>query len=104
MDIEKIEQLMRDEAFAKRLLTMEDNTAVQKAFAEEGVDLTLEQINRIAETVYGSSGELDEGQLETVAGGFMEELGIVLSGIKLISSALAEYNKSRKAKGKSSIW
>jgi len=101
---EKIAALANDEEFVNSLLTMDDNAEVQKAFAERGVDLTVEQIDQMAEMAFGKNGELNESDLENVAGGFLAEAAIVCSGIALFCNCMAEYNNSRKAKGKKPIW
>ncbi len=101
---EKIIELAQDQKFIDKLLTMEDNSEVQKAFAEEGVNLTVEEIDQMAEMAFGDHGELDESELEKVSGGFLAEAAIVCSGIALFANAMAEYNKSRKARGKKPIW
>ena len=101
---EKIIALAKDEQFINSLLTMEDNVEVQKAFAEKGVDLTVEQIDQMAEMLFGRDGELNEGELEAVSGGFLAEAAIVCGGIALFANCMAEYNNSRKARGKKPIW
>lgn len=101
---EKIQELIHDSDFVESLLNMEDNTDVQKAFAERGVDLSLDQIDSIAEMAFGANDELDETQLETVAGGGLEEIGVIIDGIKTIFGWLTEINNSRKAKKKKPIW
>jgi len=68
------------------------------------VDLTVEQIDQMAEMVFGKDGELNESDLENVAGGFLAEAAIVCGGIALFCNCMAEYNNSRKAKGKKPIW
>ncbi len=101
---EKILSLMKDQDFMNRIIGMEDNAEVQKAFAEYGVDLTVEQIDAIAEMAFSNQGELDETELETVAGGGLEEIGIIISGIKTLCDYLTEINKARKSRGKKAIW
>jgi len=103
-NIDKIQELMQDNSFVESLMKMEENADVQKAFAERGVELTLEQIDSIAELAFGSNTELDEAQLESVAGGGLEEIGVIISGIKTLFGWLTEVNKSRKAKNKKPIW
>lgn len=101
---EKIIELAKDQTFVDKLLTMEDNSEVQKAFSENGVELTVEEIDKMAEMAFGEQRELDESELENVSGGFLAEAAIVCSGIALFANAMAEYNNSRKAKGKKPIW
>ena len=103
--VERVKVLMADPEFVESLTRMEDNTEVQKAFAERGVELSLEDINTIAEVAFGSDGELDEAQLEGVAGGVAWEIiAIVAGGVKLTFDVLTEVNNQRKKKGKKPIW
>lgn len=87
-----------------RIMEMDDNTEVQKAFAEYGVELTVEQIDKIAEMAFSDQEELSEEALENVAGGFFEEIGIIISGIKTFCGYISEINKTRKSQGKKAIW
>ena len=69
--MEKLNVLVQDVAFAEALSEMENAESVQKALAEKGVDLTLEQIAQWGEAIRKShtEGELSEDDLEDVAGG-----------------------------------
>lgn len=103
--MEKVQAVMSDAEFVKKISAMEEPEDVQKAFAEKGVDFTLEEISQIAELVVGSEGEeLTEAQMESVSGGVLAEIAIVASGVALVANTMAEINKSRKAAGKSTIW
>ena len=104
---EKLTALMENKAFVAKISAMEEPEDVQKAFAEEGVDFTLEEINFIAEQVMaGNSEELNEMQLDAVSGGVDPvTVTIVVCGlIKLGADVMTEVNKNRKAKGKKTIW
>ena len=104
---EKITALMEDREFVAKIAAMEEPEEVQKAFAEQGVDFSLEEINFIANQVMnGNSEELNEDQLEAVAGGVDPvTVTVVVCGlIKLGADAMTEVNKQRKAKGKKTIW
>lgn len=69
MNEAKIKEVFSDEAFVKTLLEMDNAEDVQKAVSEKGIDLSLEEINTIQSTL-ASGEELNEDQLENVAGGF----------------------------------
>ena len=104
-NIEKIKELMNDKEFVAKIATMEEPEDVQTAFAEQGVDFSLEQINQIAELVMNDNAEeLNEDALEAVAGGILAEIAIVASGVALFANTMAEVNKARKAAGKKTIW
>lgn len=107
VSLEKITALMEDREFVAQIAAMEEPEDVQKAFADRGVDFTLEEINFIANQVMsGNSEELDEAQLEAVAGGVdpVTVIVVVCGLIKLGADAMTEVNKQRKAKGKKTIW
>lgn len=68
---ERTIELFKDEAFLKKVLVMEPEEA-QKAFAEAGGTITVDELKDIAAQVnkfITSNGELDEGSLEEVTGG-----------------------------------
>ena len=105
--LEKVQAAMEDREFVARIAAMEEAEEVQQAFAEKGVEFTLEEISYIANQVMnGNTDELDEEQLEAVAGGVDPvTVTVVICGLlKLGADAMAEYNKQRKAKGKKTIW
>ena len=70
---EKFEKLMQDEAFAEKLLSLDEDTEIQALLSENGVEFTLEQIAAIKKGVIaqlnGEDAELSEDDLEDVAGG-----------------------------------
>ncbi len=104
-NIETLNALMADKAFVEKIANLEEPEDVQAAFAEKGVDFSIEEINTIAEMVMNNgSEELGEGDMEAVTGGILAEIAIVASGISLFAGIMTEVNNSRKAKGKKGIW
>ena len=68
MNIEKLKELLQDDAFVKtlnKLVTLEE---VQAALAERGVDMTLEEMHGV---FCARNGELSETDLENAMGGTM---------------------------------
>lgn len=104
MHLEQLKTLMEDREFVEKIVAMEDPVEVQSAFAEEGIDFSIDEINQIAQLAFNSSCELSEAEMDNVAGGVLAEIAIVASGVALFANCMAEYNKSRKAQGKSTIW
>ena len=105
--LENLKAAMEDRAFVERIIAMEEPEEVQKAFSEKNVDLSLEEINYIAEQVMnGNVEELDEKQLESVAGGVdpFTCACAVITIVKVGCDIMTEVNKSRKAAGKKTIW
>ncbi len=104
-NVETLKSLMADRAFVEKIAHLEEPEDVQAAFAENGVDITLEEINAIA-TMVTSSGneELSENDMEAVTGGSLETIEIIAKGIQLVAGIITEINNSRKAKGKKGIW
>ena len=70
MDIEaKIKELENNKEFMDKLVLMDNLADVAKAFNEEGIEVTEEDIEKARE-MYGTNGnELDEDELAIVSGG-----------------------------------
>ena len=93
MDANKITDLLKDEGFAAAVFSAENSEAVQKLFADKGVDISVAEIEALGKLLSGSEpdeGELDEDDLEQVAGGVgvatfdLEELKSLSEKIKSI--------------------
>lgn len=94
---EKLQSLLKDEAFVERILRMTPEE-VQKVLEEEGVHFTVEEIIQAGEMIKAiaeNDGELSEEALENVAGGgklgkkigsFV--VGIVVGGIIVTGATL----------------
>ena len=93
MDItKKIQELMKDEAFVKELLSKEEPEDVQVLFEDNGVDLSIDDIKMMGSILDKvasgemaaddvermANGELTEDELEEVAGGLIS-LGVMLT-------------------------
>ena len=76
---EKFNKLMEDEVFFKKMLSQETEADVQKLFHENGVEMTIEEVDELGATLNKCFGkldeELDEDALEDVSGGFFITLG-----------------------------
>jgi hypothetical protein len=81
---EKFNKLMEDKAFVEKMLGQETQEDVQKLFAENGVEMTMEEVGQLGETLnkcFDKLGdELDESALEDVSGGFFITLGAGVTG------------------------
>ena len=73
MDEKRAKELFADEECVKSLLPLETPEQVQAAAKAKGLDLTLDEISAIKGAIKGSltntNGELNEADLEKVAGG-----------------------------------
>lgn len=79
---EKINELFQDKAFVEKLLSLENDTDVQALMKENGVELSLQEINSIKKAVesrIGNDEELSEDDLENVAGGV--DIGNIITGV-----------------------
>lgn len=69
----KIQELTKDEKFIEKILAMETPEEVQKAFAEKGVEFSLDEVGlmgqAINETVEQGVTGLNNDDLENVSGG-----------------------------------
>lgn len=73
MNEEKIKALLSDEKFVAGILELETPEDVCKAFADEGVTVTTEEIIQVKEqlaSIGENNDELSEDQLEDVSGGY----------------------------------
>ena len=70
---EKINELIKNEAFAEEIKDVETAEGLQAAFKAHGVELTLAEVEAICIRIAVETGnveELSENDLEDVAGGF----------------------------------
>ena len=88
MNIEKIKEVLANEAFVKGLFELESAAEVQAALQEKGVELTEEEILAVRDLLAKmENGEISAEQLED--GELSEEaLEQVAGGILLIGSAI----------------
>ena len=94
--IEKIAETFKDEEFAKRIIKIKEKEELIKAFAEKGLELSMEEINYLIQKGQEaiSNGEfgkikkaLSENELENIAGGVggvLENLAEFAEGMLLI--------------------
>ena len=90
--IEKMKELMQDEAFVNELVTKETPEDAQLFFEEHGVEMTLDECRGLYELLdkvangeiseetlkKAADGELTEEELEAVAGGcWITALGVI---------------------------
>jgi len=99
--IEQRNALLRDEAFCQKLITVKTLEEAQTLFAENGVELTTEEIKALlqviakaAKMICDNDGELPEEMLDEVSGGgwswggFLAAIGIGAgSGAGVVAAA-----------------
>ncbi|MBQ7704555.1 MAG: hypothetical protein IJT73_03880 [Selenomonadaceae bacterium] len=69
---EKLAEILKDEAVVKELLQQETAEDAQKFLASKGVEISIEDLENLQKAVAAQSGEneeMDDSQLEQVAGG-----------------------------------
>ena len=71
MNESKLKELLSNEEFMNKILAMEEPENVQKAFKEEGLELTMDEVKALgaAFTKAAEGKELSEEDLDNVAGG-----------------------------------
>ena len=89
--IEKLKELVSDADFTEQLLDLETPEEVQAAIKEKGVDISLDEINQIKDYIIANADkeELDDEQLEQVAGGSITVgtvIGAVIVGAAIVSA------------------
>lgn len=96
---EKINELFQDETFVENLLSKETDIEVKALLAENGVEISLEEISAIKKTVEArleNDSELSEDDLENVAGG--SDVSDIITGVVdgLVKLGDAIHNWSRR--------
>ena len=70
MDIEaKIKELENNKEFMDKIAGMDSLADVAKAFNEEGVEVTEDELKKVQELYDRNGGELNEEQLDGISGG-----------------------------------
>jgi lactobin A/cerein 7B family class IIb bacteriocin len=88
MDIQKIEQLMKDEAFVAELAAMKSVEEITVAVNAKGVCITVEEMETSLDHFLAQQNdELTEDNLDTVSGGIGP--GAIIVGGLLIWSAVS---------------
>lgn len=87
MNVNKValEAVLKEEGFVKHLLSLETPEEAQAAFAEKGIEFTIEEIKEIAnainnEVAAADEKEFTEDELDVVAGGILIE-GVTAVGV-----------------------
>ncbi len=87
---EKLTQILAEEGFVEKLMRCETPEQVQSLFGKKGLDLTLEEIRAISQSLtleFSDSDELDEDALDAVAGGTTYSTAFVAATISPALSA-----------------
>lgn len=80
----KYEELAKDQVFLNALADVETPEAMQKIFADHGIEMTMDEVSafiRLAEN--GGDDELDENDLASVSGGSLA-VGLLAIAIALL--------------------
>ena len=96
MNEEKIKEVFSNEKFVKSLMELNTPEEVQKALSEKDIDLSVDEIKKIAELLQKkANGELTDEDLENVAGGSIS-LGIVIGIYVAIGAAYVVDHVTRR--------
>lgn len=100
--VTKVEEVLREEGFAAKLLEMENPADVQAAFAEKGVDFTIEEVVEIGNAIASgeATGEISEEDLDSVSGGGIIALVVanIVADVVLIAMGCDMANTKKKFK------
>ena len=93
INAKKLETVLTDKGFTRKLLTLDAPEDVQKAFIEKEIFFTLDEVKEIGvalsqEISSMNEDELPEEDLEAVAGGFFIT-GVTVIGIAKLIIAVA---------------
>lgn len=93
---EKIQKLVEDQEFVTKMLSCEEPEQVQKLFADNGVEVSLEEVKALGQslaTMAESDGELSEDDLEGVAGGsLLGAVSTIISAGKLVKTVVDNWS------------
>lgn len=97
---EKMNELFQDETFVEKLLNKETDVEVKELLAENGVEISLEEISAIKKTVEArleNDSELSEDDLENVAGGsdVSDLITGVVDGLVKLGDAIHNWTRRR---------
>lgn len=86
---EKFKALINNEDFLKKLESCKDTVEISALFAENGIDISAEQLNEMASKAIGQ--ELTADQLESISGG---DAGVIVKAVSIaIKFGLFFYKK-----------
>lgn len=79
-------KLMEDEQFVQSMLSKETPEQVQVLYSENGVELTIEDVNEIGNMLNSldNNGELDESSLDSVSGGVVVDAALCWATAKAV--------------------
>ena len=101
MNEDRLKDVFSDQEFMKELFQLETAEDVQKALAEQGVELSISDIELIRKTILAVEEELADEELEGVSGGIAIGTAIAIAGLAIAAAQLllgaAEFtdNKTR---------
>ncbi len=93
---EKLNELLKDESVVKELLEQETAEDAQKFLASKGVEISIEDLEEIQKILAAQSDEeMDDGELENVAGGVsLETVDNKLRNLNLSLEDLGVINRT----------
>ena len=92
MDNKKLAELMQDKAFMEKVLEATTEEEVKKLFSDRGIELTSDDINFLAKAIAKAStneGKLSEKDLESIAGGKIENYSDFGTGVSVGAAIVA---------------
>lgn len=95
--VNKIEGLKENKEFIAKLELANTIDGFIKAFADEGIEVSEEEIMAAGELL-NSDGELNERALECVTGGVWWHIPLAVAGIMAASSAAKGFFKAMQCK------
>ena len=87
MNEEQLKKLFSDDTFVASILEMETAEEVQKSLADKGLELSLDEIAIIKNTLNSEETELSEDDLKAISGGVA--ITSVICGIIIGSAAVS---------------
>ena len=89
MNEEQLKKLFSDDTFVASILEMETAEEVQKSLADKGLELSLDEIAIIKNTLNSEETELSEDELKSISGG--AEIPEIITSIADAIGKLGDY-------------
>ena len=96
---EKVQAILQKEGFVDKLLACQEPEEVQKLFAAEGLELSLDEVKAVGkglDAAFNDGEELDEDSLDSVAGGSAALAMAIVSGVVTVVKLVKDNWRSIK--------
>ncbi len=95
MNEKEIRDIFSDDAFVAHILSLETAEEMQAALSEQGLEMSIREIQMIQSSLQTEESELDEAELDHIAGGVVANgIGTILTSIAKTAGSLRKLAKN----------